>query len=410
MRNPIERIFAYGTEGLDAAQARQVNVVTMVALIAILAIPSDIAIFWLFGFPIFFLPNIFAAAFTVLYGVPLILVGLRRHLAAKIVLALMLNADMFIYAFFYSADAGVHLFMPAFGLLAFLMFDSSQKVLMGFFVALPAVLFLFVIYHFTAPYEAIHLDHGVIRILQITNSMIMFVVICFVVFIFFARVERAETRLLRFSDAVSEYLDSGLVEKLRDGEDVRPRLRDLTVLFADLAGSTALSFVMEKENYGRMINAYVREMEAIIKAAGAYIEDISGDGILAYIGNFNSSGAKEDALTAVETAVAMQRKLRELVPSFRAAYGLPDELFMRVGIAAGPAMVGKTEGVRAIYTANGEAVNLAAKLEAKVKEISADGGILIAESVQDLIGDRFAAARRTLDVEGQTITAYSVEY
>lgn len=68
-------------------------------------------------------------------------------------------------------------------------------------------------------------------------------------------------------------------------------------------------------------------------------------------------------MRCVTMASEMVAKLEELVPGFKEIYSLPEDLYMRVGISSGETMVGKTEGTRAIYTANGDVVNFGAKLE-----------------------------------------------
>ena len=165
---------------------------------------------------------------------------------------------------------------------------------------------------------------------------------------------------------------------------------------------------MDQENYGTMINTYVREMQAIIKALGGYIEDVSGDEILGYFGNFGTRGEKEDAVRCVTMASEMVAKLEELVSGFKETYSLPEDLYMRVGISSGEAMVGKTEGARAIYTANGDVVNLGAKLEKKVKDISAKGGILLSESTGRCVAGDFRLEQLEMDIEGEAPVAYAV--
>ena len=71
-------------------------------------------------------------------------------------------------------------------------------------------------------------------------------------------------------------------------------------------------------------------------------------------------------------------------------------------------MVGKTEGARAIYTANGDVVNLGAKLEKKVKDISAKGGILPSEPTGRYVAGDIRLERHEMDIEGESLVAYSV--
>ena len=408
IRKGVEAILAFGTEGLGATQARQVSVVTVASLLGIAIIPSYAILFAVYDFSRLLLPIKLALVSPLPFFSPLLLLALGRHLAAKVLLALLLSTNLTMFAYLYSADSGVQHFLFSFALTAFLIFDKSERPFLIFFAALPAVLHVYASYNFTEVYPATNIDRPLLEILFAVNTVTTFFVICVITFIFYNLVQRAEERLTRFSGAVSEYLDPFLVDNLRNGADLSPRVRPLTVFFSDLVGSTRISFAMDQENYGTMINTYVREMQTIIKAHGGYIVDVSGDGILGYFGNFGTRGEKEDAVRCVTMASEMVAKLEELVPRFKETYSLPEDLYMRVGISSGEAMVGKTEGARAIYTANGDVVNLGAKLEKKVKDISAKGGILLSESTGRCVAGDFRLEPLEMDIEGEALVAYAV--
>ena len=222
------------------------------------------------------------------------------------------------------------------------------------------------------------------------------------------QLQAAHTRLGQFSEAVSEYLDPMLVDNLRDGSDVEPRVHFVTVFFADLVGSTRLSREMDEDSYGEMIQKFVGEMQRVIKAHRGYLEDISGDGIFGYIGNFDSRGSELDAAEAIVMALEMQLRLADLSNEFQSRYGLSEPLRMRIGISSGNALVGKTAGVRAIYTANGDIVNLGAKLEQRLRDLPDAGGILISEQTAALVEGHFALDRHIVTIEGQEMGAYMV--
>jgi class 3 adenylate cyclase len=82
---------------------------------------------------------------------------------------------------------------------------------------------------------------------------------------------------------------------------------------------------------------------------------------------------------------------------------------MCIGISSGNALVGKTAGVRAIYTANGDIVNLGAKLEQKLRDLTNTGGILISEQTAALVEESFALTHCAVTIEGQEINAYMVD-
>ena len=222
------------------------------------------------------------------------------------------------------------------------------------------------------------------------------------------RLQAANAHMVRFSDMVSEYLDPMLVYNLREEEDLTPSLKFITVFFADLAGSTRLSRIMDQEHFGSMIQEFVGEMQHIVKSHRGYLEDISGDGIFGYIGNFESAGQEQDARDAVKMASAMQQRLGELNPRFQETHGLPEPLRMRIGISSGEAQVGKTDGARSIYTANGNIVNLGAKLEQKLKELTDAGGILISSETANLLENQAGFIEHEVELEGARLPVFQL--
>jgi class 3 adenylate cyclase len=383
-------------------------VVAVGSLLGIVIGPSYAIFFALYDYSGLLLPIKLSLIPALAFFAPLLLLALGRLLPAKVLFALLASTTLTMFAYVYSTDSGVQHVLFCFTLIAFLIFDKSERPFLIFFTALPAVLHFYASYSFTEVYPATNIDRPLLEILFAVNIFNTFFIISIVTFVFYKLVYSAEERLVRFSGAVSEYLDPSLVDNLRREADLSPRIQTLTVFFSDLVGSTRISFAMDQENYGNMINAYVHEMQSIIKAHGAYIEDISGDGILGYFGNFGTHGEIQDAARCVTMAWEMVAKLEDLVPGFKKTYGLPEDLHIRVGISSGEAMVGKTEGARAIYTANGDVVNLGAKLEKKVEDISARGGILLSESTGRCVAGDFRLELHEMDIEGEALVAYAV--
>jgi class 3 adenylate cyclase/tetratricopeptide (TPR) repeat protein len=131
----------------------------------------------------------------------------------------------------------------------------------------------------------------------------------------------------------------------------------VTVLFADLAGSTELAVRHDPEQLRALLTAYFEEMAQHVRAFGGVVEKYAGDAIMAVFGVPHVH--EDDAERAVRAAVAMQESLGLLNPSFVADYGAALEL--RVGIATGEA-VAVTEPNRE-FMVTGEVPNLAARLQ-----------------------------------------------
>jgi len=183
--------------------------------------------------------------------------------------------------------------------------------------------------------------------------------------------------------AFRKYIPSDLVRTLvREGVEPRPggSIRNLTVLFADIAGFTGLS-----ERLGDriipLLSSYLDTMSREISSHDGTIDKFIGDAVMAFWG---APAANADhAVDACRAALAGQRALR--------ASGLTDDggrpLHVRVGINSGDMLVGNIGSeVRLNYTVIGDAVNVASRLEGANKEYGTD--IIIGEETRRLAGDR----------------------
>ena len=134
--------------------------------------------------------------------------------------------------------------------------------------------------------------------------------------------------------------------------------RQLTVMFVDLVGSTALSARLDPEDMGQVIRAYQKCCAEVIRRWDGHVAKYLGDGVLAYFGW--PQAHEDEAERAVRAGLGIIAALAELgMPA-----GAP--LAVRVGIATGLVMVGDLVGddearERAVV---GETPNLAARLQA----------------------------------------------
>jgi hypothetical protein len=102
-------------------------VVTVGSLLAIAITPSYAILFAVYNFSRLLLPIKLVLVSPLPFFAPLLLLALGRHLAAKVLLALLLTTALTMFAYFYSADSGVQHFLFAFALIAFLIFDKSER-------------------------------------------------------------------------------------------------------------------------------------------------------------------------------------------------------------------------------------------------------------------------------------------
>jgi class 3 adenylate cyclase/predicted ATPase len=158
-----------------------------------------------------------------------------------------------------------------------------------------------------------------------------------------------------------------------------PERRQLTVMFCDLVGSTALSARLDPEDLRAVIGAYHRCVAGVIERSGGFVAKYMGDGVLAYFGYPRAD--EHDAERAVQAGLAFS----EAVARLDTAAGVP--LQVRVGIATGLVVVGDLigQGAAQEQAVVGETPNLAARLQA----LAPPGTVVIAASTRRLTGGLF---------------------
>src|SRR5215475_4112865 len=155
--------------------------------------------------------------------------------------------------------------------------------------------------------------------------------------------------------------------------------RQLTVMFCDLVGSTALSARLDPEDLRGIIAAYHRCCTELVEHNAGFVAKYMGDGVLAYFGY--PQAHEHDAERAVRAGLA----LVEAVPKLATTAGSP--LQVRVGIATGLVVVGDLIGAGAAQeqAVVGETPNLAARLQA----LAEPGAVVIAAATRRLTGGLF---------------------
>ena len=160
--------------------------------------------------------------------------------------------------------------------------------------------------------------------------------------------------------AVATAAASATVGAARPGTPVQSgaERRQLTVMFCDLVGSTALSARLDPEDLREVIGAYHRCVAKVIGRGGGFVAKYMGDGVLAYFGYPRAD--EHDAERAVRAAL----KLVEKVAGLDTVAAAP--LQVRIGIATGLVVVGDLigQGASQEQAVVGETPNLAARLQA----------------------------------------------
>jgi class 3 adenylate cyclase/tetratricopeptide (TPR) repeat protein len=160
--------------------------------------------------------------------------------------------------------------------------------------------------------------------------------------------------------------------------------RQLTVLFCDLISSTGLFGDFDPEEVGALLRSYHECCAQRIEAAGGFVAQFQGDGVIGYFGYTHAS--EDNAERAVRTALELVR----LVPRLHSMVGR--RLEVRVGIATGLVVVGDPlgEGTRLEQAAVGDTLHLAARLQGQATA----NEIIIADRTRRLTGSLFVHQNR----------------
>jgi len=193
-----------------------------------------------------------------------------------------------------------------------------------------------------------------------------------------------EGRQRRFIKRVfRHYLNPHVIERLIKNPSMLQlggEKRDISSFFSDVAGFTSISESLSPEDLVNLLNAYLSEMTDIILSSGGTLDKYEGDAIIAF---WNAPLDQPDhALRACRAALRCQRRLEELRPGFHEQFG--HELYIRIGINSGPAVVGNMGSHnRFDYTAMGDTINLASRLEGVCKLYKVP--ILIGEATHEKV-------------------------
>jgi adenylate cyclase len=186
--------------------------------------------------------------------------------------------------------------------------------------------------------------------------------------------------------AFGRFLDPRVVSQLVDGGETRQTLdghvREITVLFSDIRGFTTLSEKHEPAVIVGLLNDYFSRQVEVIFRHGGTLDKFIGDAIMAFW------GAPSDDPRQAERAIDAALEMTEVLEEFRREVGEIGEGFdIGIGLHTGPAIVGFIGSEqRQDYTAIGDSVNLASRIEGLTKE---HGRVLVSAETRAHCGATF---------------------
>lgn len=218
----------------------------------------------------------------------------------------------------------------------------------------------------------------------ITPMILVGVVSVFAYVVNYLVVERSRRRV---QNAFGHFLSPAIVADLADSPE-KLRLggerREVTIMFADLSGFTALSTQLDPEALTSKVNRYLGLVVERVEDAHGYVDKFIGDAVMAIWGA--PAPDAQHAQHAVRAALAAIEKIEQARRDDEAA-GQPG-LSIKIGINSGNAVVGNVGTERRLnYTAVGETVNLASRLEGVPALYGCQ--IVLAERTAELVYDDF---------------------
>jgi class 3 adenylate cyclase len=203
---------------------------------------------------------------------------------------------------------------------------------------------------------------------------------------------RAQERLARENERLLlNILPPPIAQRLREGERmIADRFDDVTLLFADIVGFTALSATMSPSELVGVLNEVFTAFDALVERHGLEKVKTIGDAYMVV------GGMTHHSHDHTERVVAMALELTDAVSRIdRAAeHGIR----FRIGINCGPVVAGVIGTKKFIYDIWGDTVNLAARMES----LGAPGRVHVSDVVRDRLGDGFDfEARGLIEIKGK---------
>jgi adenylate cyclase len=229
-----------------------------------------------------------------------------------------------------------------------------------------------------------------------------------------ARGVNSMTEGLRQNEAVKSaftcYVSSEVLKKILETgmqPTIQTNRRKITVLFSDIREFTRMSENMRPEEVVGILNEYFEKMVDVVVRHKGMVDKFIGDGLMAFFGAPDDDGFQEEH--AVNAALEMQEELRKLCKKWSSEGRR--SLQIGIGINSGNAIVGNIGSAQRLeYTAIGDTVNLAARLESATKDFDAD--VLISEyTFNGLKGSPFKITKKgaaSLKGRTDTVTVYAV--
>jgi len=257
---------------------------------------------------------------------------------------------------------------------------------------------------FTIPQATLKLWHIMINPMCAFMTWVATSILVALLNTFYAR-SRAEYFVNLISHYVSPHIARQLAKASNIEEELRGRKRELTVLFSDIRGFTSISHSIQPYETVSLLSRYFTVMSEVVYLYGGMVNNIMGDGMMVLFGIMPER--EDHAERAVAAAWHMIEALQELQFEWERITG--EQISIGVGVNTGEAVVGDiSTPYKGHFTAIGDCVNLAHRLEQATKEMNCS--ILIGKETYERVGWMVIAEEVQIRVKGfdEPITAYKL--
>jgi len=201
-------------------------------------------------------------------------------------------------------------------------------------------------------------DNGTVRNLIYPPLVIIVSYVSTLAYKYFTEIKEK----IKIRRAFSFYLSKPVMNQvLKDPEKLKlgGEKREITLLFSDIAGFTSISEKIDPVHLTTLLNKYLTKMTDIVHFSDGVLDKYIGDAVMAF---WNEPVRQADhALRACNTAIEMMEEMKKMSPEWKKEGA---DLDIRIGVNTGEAVVGNMgSNERLDYTAIGDAVNLASRLE-----------------------------------------------
>jgi len=388
LKAAAQRLLAYGTDIYPPRIARRLRVLNgMAYLIAIFSAHYAVT----YALADFQKYQPFVWLNLALVGVGLSIPFLHRfhELAGAGVVCVAEFSALFAFTAMLGRDAGTHINLIVGAAAPFFVFGLHRRALNAAVIGLSFAVHVSAWFLFPPGRAMIEADQYLLDQLYVSSAMATFAVVAALVYYAFSLAEQAEAAteaLLR------NVLPGPVVDRLqaRPERQIFDSFDDVPVLFTDLEGFVSIARKLGAQRTVELLNALVSAFDALAEVHGVEKIKTIGDSYMAAAG-VPARARGDEVARILRFALAIQEAARDIEERF--AVALP----MRVGVAAGPVMAGIIGSQKFSYDVWGDAVNLAARLEASGEP----GRIHVSGAVRERCVGLFGfEERRMIEVKG----------